>query len=575
MAAKGGSRCGIGWRIAVLLVALVVAAALPSVLAPNAGAADGFVPISGSGSSWSFNALEQWRKNVAGLYGMTINFSPNGSTNGRNDYTQGQVDFAVSEIPYGLTDGGIPDPPPKRGYAYMPIVAGGTSFMYNLKIGGKRVTNLRLSGETIAKIFTQKITTWDDAQIKADNPGLTLPAREIIPVVYSNGSGTTAQLTTWMANQYPALWDDYCHRNNRPLTPCGFTSNYPIGPKMEAKAQSQGVSGFVAQDSSEGAITYVEYSYARNAGFPVAKMLNKANYYVEPLEGSVAVALLNAKIAQDLTQDLTQVYINSDPRTYPLSSYSYMIIPKGPDPGPTFNDRKGATLSEFGAYFLCEGQQTADILGYSPLPINLVQAGVDRINQIPGSTKKLDRNNLARCNNPTVSPTGGNKVAEDAPQPAACDLKGPVQCTTGTGGARVPTPTRNNAAAGPGPAGGSNGGAGPSAGGGGPGGGGGAANSANTPGGGGDTGGTSATGNNLGAGPGQTIDPDTGQVTNNSALAGDSNSSGASAVPVSVDSADNRRQMLLAVLTIGVLLVLILGPPLLAYAVRRREAAQR
>ncbi|MBV8993133.1 MAG: phosphate ABC transporter substrate-binding protein PstS [Pseudonocardiales bacterium] len=542
---------------------------MPSALAPSAGAAASFVPISGSGSTWSFNALEQWRKNVAGLYGMTINFSPNGSTNGRNDYRNGQVDFAVSEIPYGLTDGGVLDPPPQRGFAYMPIVAGGTAFMYNLKIGNKRVTNLRLSGETVTKIFTQKITTWDDPAIKADNPGLALPPRKIIPVVYSNGSGSAAQFTTWMANQYPALWDDYCHRNGRSLTPCGFTSFYPLGPGMEAKAQSQGVAGFVAQDSSEGAITFVEYSYARNAGFPVVKLLNKANYYVEPLEGSVAVALLKAKIAPDLTQDLTQVYVNLDPRTYPLSSYSYMILPRGPNPGSTFNDKKGATLSEFGAYFLCEGQQTADILGYSPLPINLVQAGVDQINQIPGSTKKLDRNNLAHCNNPTVSLDGGNRVAEEAPQPAPCDLKGaPQQCATGTGGARAATPTSSSGGAGGSVSGAA--GAGGEAGGGGGVGGGGVGGTNNATGG---AGGRSGTGTGVGGGSAPVIDPDTGQVINGSSVGSALSPSGASAVPVSVDAADNRRQILVAALTIAALLVLILGPPLLAYLVRRREGA--
>ncbi|MGH3802959.1 MAG: substrate-binding domain-containing protein, partial [Pseudonocardiaceae bacterium] len=259
MAANGSSRPGRGRRIAALLAALVVAAVMPSLLAPSAGAAQGFVPISGSGSTWSSNALDQWRKNVASLYGITVNYAPNGSTSGRNDFRNGQTDFAVTEIPYGLRDGGQFDPPPGRGFGYMPIVAGGTSFMYNLKIGNRRVTNLRLSGETITKIFTQKITNWSDPEIKADNPGLTLPPRKIVPVVYSNGSGTAAQFTAWMASQYGALWDDYCHRNGR-NTPCGFTSFYPLGPGMEAKAQSQGVASFVAQDASEGAITFVEYS---------------------------------------------------------------------------------------------------------------------------------------------------------------------------------------------------------------------------------------------------------------------------------------------------------------------------
>jgi phosphate ABC transporter phosphate-binding protein len=556
-------------HIAAVVTVLVVAAGMLSVFASSAGAAASFVPISGSGSTWSLNALDQWRKNVAGLYSITINYSPNGSTNGRNDFGTGQVDYAVSEIPYGLTDGGVVDLPPQRAFGYMPVVAGGTSFMYNLKIGSKRVTNLRLSGQTIAKIFTQQITNWGDPAIAADNPGLVLPKRQIVPVVYSNGSGTTAQFTTWMASQYPAIWNDYCHRNGRNITPCGFTSFYPLGPGMEAKAQSQGVAGFVAQDASEGAITYVEYSYARNARFPVVKVLNKANYYVEPKAGSVAVALLKAQIHPDLTQDLSQVYVDTDPRTYPLSSYSYMIIPKDTSPGSHFTTEKGRTLSEFAAYFLCEGQQQADILGYSPLPINLVQDGVDQINQIPGSTKRLDRNNLAKCNNPTVSPDGGNKVAKDAPQPSPCDRLGASQqCATGTGGATASTPTSGGGTSLDGAGGRGSAGAGGDASSGGSGGNDGTDNAAGG-------GGALGAGTGPGGGSAAGIDPDTGQAVDGTTLAGGSGgSTSASAVPVAVDAADNRRQMLLAILTTVVLLGLALGPPLLAYRARGWKGPQ-
>jgi phosphate transport system substrate-binding protein len=527
-----------------------------------ASAAVGFVPISGSGSTWSENALDQWRRNVNSLYGITVNYAGNGSTSGRNDFRSGQVDFAVSEIPYGLSDGGVLDPPPGRAFGYMPIVAGGTAFMYNLKIGGKRVTNLRLSGDTITKIFTQVITNWADPAIKADNPGLTLPARKIVPVVYSNGAGTSAQFTAWMASQYPAMWDDYCHRAGRNITPCGFTSFYPLTGGIVAKAQSQGVAGFVAQDSSEGAITYVEYSYARNAGFPVAKVLNKANYYVEPTAGSVAVALLQARLHPDLTQDLSQVYINTDPRTYPLSSYSYMILPK--DTQARFNADKGRTLSEFAAYFLCEGQQQADLLGYSPLPINLVQSGVDQINQIPGSTRKLDRNNLAHCHNPTVSPDGGNLVAKNAPQPQPCDLKGPAQCATGTGGATAPTPTGGGGGGSAGRAGSG------SVGGGGAGGAGAGDAGGNNAGAGGDT--ASAGGDAAGAagGAAAAIDPDTGQLIGTTTVTGGSNTSGVSTAPTSIEGADNSRQRVLVALAFALLLALGVGPPLVAHLMRSR-----
>ncbi|MGH3695419.1 MAG: phosphate ABC transporter substrate-binding protein PstS [Pseudonocardiaceae bacterium] len=552
-------------RWVALIGVLAVVLPMPALLAPSAGA-KGFVPISGSGSTWSSNALDQWRRNVNNLYGITVNFSANGSTSGRNDFKSGQVDFAVSEIPYGLTDGGVLDPKPDRGFAYMPIVAGGTAFMYNLKIGNKRVTNLRLSGETITKIFTQQITSWSDPAIKADNPGLALPARKIVPVARSDGSGTTAQFTTWMASQHSGLWDDYCRRAGR-STPCGFTSFYPIANAMVSKAGSQGVAGFVAQGSSEGSITYVEYSYARNSGFPVAKVLNKANYYIEPKAANVAVALLKAQLNSDLTQDLRGVYVDGDPRTYPLSSYSYMILPK--DPNGNLTKEKGETLSEFAYYFLCEGQQQADALGYSPLPLNLVQAGVDQAGQIPGSTKKLNRGDLQKCNNPTFSPDGTNTLARNAAQPDPCDLKGaPTQCATGTGGAaNTTTPTSNSGAG---------------AGGGGPGGESGAAGgggSDGTAGAGSSTGGDNGNGT-LAAGPGTdsgsaaTIDPDTGQLIGGTSLAGGAGSTGVSAVPVSVDVADDRRQTVLAVLAVVLLLGLVLGPPLVARTMRNREGQQ-
>jgi phosphate ABC transporter phosphate-binding protein len=549
-------------RSAALLAVLAIVAGMQALLAPTASA-DSYVPISGSGSTWSSNALDQWRRNIATNNGITVNFAANGSTSGRNDFRFGQVDFAVSEIPYGLTDAGVTEPTPDRAFAYMPIVAGGTSFMYNLKIGNKRVTNLRLSGETITKIFTQQITTWSDPAIKADNPGLALPPRKIVPVVRSDGSGTTAQFTAWMASQYGGLWDSYCHQAGRNVTPCGFTSFYPPNG-LTNKPGSVGVAGFVSQDSSEGSITYVEYSYARNSGFPIVKVLNKANYYVEPTASSVAVALLQAKIRSDLTSDLSGVYVDPDPRAYPLSSYSYMIIPKDTNPKYHFTEEKGRTLSEFAYYFLCEGQQQADALGYSPLPINLVAAGVDQVGRIPGSTHKLSSNNLAGCHNPTVSPTGGNLLAETAPQPNACDKLGATtQCSAPTGGAKTSTPTNNSGNQ-------SNTGA---------------TNNTGTNTSGNNSGGTNNSGANTdntgaagttGIDPSSgatSIDPDTGQTIGGT-LASGSNSSGVSAVPVSVDVADDRRQMVLASLAAALLIGLVLGPPLVARTMRNRTGPQ-
>jgi phosphate transport system substrate-binding protein len=399
--------------------------------------------ISGIGSTWSALALQQWARNVLSNYHWKVNYSDAGSSAGRQAFElpNGGADFAVSEIPYALKNSDSVDPVPSRHFVYMPIVAGGTSFMYNLVIGGKRVTNLRLGGATVSKIFAGAITKWNDPAIAADNPALALPAIPIVPVVRSDGSGTSAQLTAWMRSQFPDVYAGLCQRANKPAISgsnlCGITSNFPALPGFKAQSGSNGVAGYVAQPQYVGSITYVEYAYALNSHFPVAKILNNAGYYTEPTASNVAVALLKAQINQDqnstdyLTQILDGVYTNPDPRTYPLSSYSYMLVPTALEYG--FTNDKGLTLAAFANYFLCEGQQQADVLGYSPLPINLVQAGLDQVLKIPGGNPQ--NVNIQSCNNPTFSTDGSNKLATTAPQPQACDKQGPTQCATGTGGA--------------------------------------------------------------------------------------------------------------------------------------------
>lgn len=423
--------------LAILLTSSIVFYSTP------ASAAD-YVPVNGAGSSWSANAIDQWRRNVV-QYGLRVNYASTGSSDGRNQFKAGTVDFASSEIPYGLKDGGVVDTLPSRGFAYMPLVAGGTAIMYNLKIGGKRFTNLKMSGETLTKVFTGVITSWDDPQIAAENKGVSLPKRKIVPVVRSDGSGSTAQFTTWMAAQHTKLWDDYCKAAGRSI-PCGVTSNFPVisGKGYVSQPNSQGVSGYVSQTSNEGTLTYVEYSYALKTGFPVVKLLNKAGYYVLPTASNVAVGLLGAKIdtkpgSTYLTQILDGVFNNTDPRAYPLSSYSYLIIPTAVS--GSFTKAKGATLGDFAYYYLCEGQQQAEVLGYSPLPINLVKAGLEQVKKIPGVSAK-DKD-VAKCNNPTFSSDGTNLLAKTAPMPPAADKKGYTGTDTGDTGSGSGSGTDN------------------------------------------------------------------------------------------------------------------------------------
>ena len=426
------------WSAAAALCALgvgLLASAQPA-------RAANYTVISGAGSTWSYNAFHDWITDVAQV-GITVNYSPVGSTTGREDFKQGVVDFGASEIPYGVQDGSNFDPPPTRGFTYMPDTAGGVALMYNLTIGGQRVTNLRLSGAVIAGIFTNKITMWNDPAIAVDNPGLTRPATAIVPVVRSDGSGATEALTQWMLATEPSYWTAYCQVVGR--SPCTPTAAYPVQPgsNMIGQPGDLGVTGYVSQQQADGAIGYVEYAYALEAGFPVAKVLNAAGYYTAPTPDNVGISLLKTQFNTDQssplygTADLSRVYTDTDPRAYELSSFSYMILPTDSSDG--FTSDKGFTLGAFGSFLLCQGQQQVNALGYAALPINLVEAGYNQLQKVPGSQVPASLSSfIAGCGNPTFATDGTNTLPDTAPYPPACDQQGPTQCGASGGGTTVP-----------------------------------------------------------------------------------------------------------------------------------------
>ncbi len=425
------------------MVSLFAAALVGSASATPVTAAPSYQRISGEGSSWSANAIDAMRVNVE-QFGIIVNYNATGSTAGRKNFLNGTVDFAASDIPFQFQpeDGSAPENPAPGSYAYMPVTAGGTAFMYNLKINGQRVTNLRLSGENVSKIFTGAIKAWNDPALQADNPGITLPARNIVPVVRAEGSGSTQQFTAWMIATHPEVWQEYCERSGRAPS-CGPTSFYPTVTGMISQSGDLGVSEYVKQSFAEGAIGYVNYSYALSAEFPVVKMLNAAGFYTEPTPNNVAVSLLKSRINTDesnpakyLTQDLNGVYTDTDPRSYQLSSYSYLILPT--KVAGQFNEAKGLTLGAFAYYAMCQAQQSSASLGYSPMPVNLVEASFEQIRKIPGvQVQDID---IRQCKNPTFSADGTNVLANNAAQPQACDKQGVGMCPTGTGGLpNVPT----------------------------------------------------------------------------------------------------------------------------------------
>jgi phosphate transport system substrate-binding protein len=515
----------------VVLAATAIALAGLGVT-PAPAMADSYVPISGAGSTWSQVAVDAWRADVRAS-GVVVNYAGTGSTDGRSQFIQGTVDFANTEIPFqNPPEPGQQAEVPSRPYAYLPIVAGGTSFMYNLTVGGQRVTDLRLSGPTLAKIFTGQITRWNDPAITHDY-GKTLPNIPIIPVVRSDGAGASAQFTKYMAAIAPSTYCPFIRgKLHLSGSACPSVSFYPAFGSSKAQNGSNGVANYVSASYGAGAIGYVEYAYPKRINFPVVSLLNSAGYFSQPTAGNVAVALTKAQINKDLTQNLLSVYTNPDPRAYPMSSYSYMVVPT--TTAAPFNADKGKTLSTFVNYFLCTGQQKADILGYSPLPKNLVLAGFKQVGRIPGAVSPPS---IDKCNNPALN------ILQSAPMPDKC-MKIGSDCTTSTDSHGNVTTHNNNGTTttDPGQS------AGPS----------------------GATGATNPDGSPKGPGGGGAVDPLTGQPKGGTVTTAGGTLPTAAGTPVTLTGA-HTGQRTLGWLVALMLALAVIAPPFLVARQARRE----
>jgi ABC-type phosphate transport system substrate-binding protein len=424
----------------VALLGVAVVAALSGT--GGAAASGSHALIQGSGSSWAANAVNQWVADVASQ-GMQVVFTANGSALGRKDYANRATDFGVSDVGFLGADpkSGQSDTSLGRSFAYLPVAAGGTSLPYHIDVGNTRIRNLRLSGETVAKIFTGQITNWNDAAITKDNNGRALPSLPIIPVVHAEGAGVTMQFTRYLAKQYPQIWAP-CNGGSATETEyfpvnCGKSTG-----NEKAFSGSDGVMNFLKSSGANGSIGLEEYSYPLLSNYPAAKLLNRAGFYTLPTQYNVAVALTKAVINEDasspnyLLQDLDDVYTNADRRTYPLSSYVYAIIPTASNDS-RMTTAKRQTLADFLYYSICQGQQEIGPIGYSSLPINLVQAGFEQIGKLKTADPGVDltHRDVSTCHNPTfiAGQPRANHLAVIAPQPPACDKLGAGPCDANQG----------------------------------------------------------------------------------------------------------------------------------------------
>ncbi len=302
-----------------------------------------------SGSTAQANAMTRFVKAFEqACGGQSLNYTPNGSGAGIGEFVGNQTDFAGSDSPLSKEEYARAQQRCGSPAWNLPVVFGPIVIGYNVN----GVSALNLDGAAAARIFSGGITGWNDPAIAALNPGVTLPAEPIRVVFRNDESGTTDNFQRYLDSASNGAWGKGA----------GKTFNGGVG---EGAKGNDGAAAAVK--TTEGAITYVEWSFAQAQHLNTAKVLTSAGpdpvtISAESVGKTISSAFFIAK-GNDLALDTISFYRPNQPDAYPIVLATYEIVcSKYPDP------QVGAAVKAFLQSTIGAGQDGLADNGYVPIP---------------------------------------------------------------------------------------------------------------------------------------------------------------------------------------------------------------
>ena len=316
------------------------------------------VDLTGAGATFPQPIYNKWFSDYAAKTGVKINYQSIGSGGGIRQLSEGTVDFGASDSP--MKDDEIAKA--KGGpVMHFPTVLGAVVITYNVP---ELTQPLKLTGPVIADVFGGRITKWNDPRIATLNPGVKLPASDVLVVHRSDGSGTTFIFSDYLSTVSPS-WAKAPGKGKELQWPAG------IGAKG-----NEGVAGQVKQ--TPASIGYVELAYAKQNKLAYAHVRNAAGQFVEPSVQTVTNAAEGAVAKLPANTDYRVSIVNAaGAQSYPISSFTWILVYSN-----QADATKGQKLKDFLKWAFLEGAQSAPTLDYAPLPSSLAQRLTTRVDSI-------------------------------------------------------------------------------------------------------------------------------------------------------------------------------------------------
>lgn len=343
----------------ILITVLIVPQTSYYVSAATPEEPKGTFQINGAGATFPFPLIDKWRVEYNSLYpGITINYQSIGSGGGVSQHMQKTVDFGASDAPLSVAENAA-----APGTLHIPETIGSITISYNVPEIPQK--GLKLTGQIIADIYMGKITKWNDKKIQNINEDLNLPNKEILVVRRSDGSGTTYGFTDYLST-ISKSWNDNIGK--------GKSVPWPVGVGSPG---NEGVAGVIQKTSYS--IGYVELAYAIQSKMDYAYVQNAdGTAFIEPsLETVRSAAAEASKNLPAADGDWSKVSIVNQPgkNSYPISSFSYLLVYKNLDNIPKMDKEKAKALVHLIDWMITDGQEFASALEYVPLPDEVTEIG--------------------------------------------------------------------------------------------------------------------------------------------------------------------------------------------------------
>lgn len=344
-------------RIALLLTISMMACRPAGTAVPTSGEPG----LAGAGATFPDPLYSLWFLEYGKSHrDVEISYQSIGSGGGIKQLLERTVDFGASDAPLGDDELGK-----APGVVHLPVALGAVAVTFNLK----GISALKLSPSSVAGIYLGEITRWDDPKIKADNAGVAMPALPILVAHRSDSSGTTYVFTDFLSHA-SATWKGRVGK--------GKQVTWPVG--IAAKG-NDGVAGRVRL--LNGAIGYVELSFAAQNGMSVAALKNHDGQWVKPSTAGIRAAAdaLVDKMPADMRLSLVDA---PGPGSYPISSYTYILLY-----GEQQDPKRGKELTDLWWWAIHDGQRSNEALYYAKLPDSVVKRDEARLRGILHDGKPL------------------------------------------------------------------------------------------------------------------------------------------------------------------------------------------